>query len=252
MLRHGITARGGGQPSWQSRGRQLGVGLRVQRLAGCNHHCRLGVFVCKAVIKITINNHHRDPFTPTLHVFASGVYGKWKRISRLPKHGPGIGQKAAGTALGGRDSAKQLGENREVNAVNKNAQLAGPKDALPFHSSGQMQMLPMFDEWSQGFACLRLGLGLRLGLTRVLRCAFKPKRMSSLCSQLPLFRTPLPFTSCPRCAYSGSVWVSVLHKEAVAFGVSTAIDSWPPNETFAATLTQLGRADSNHFVVLRN
>lgn len=82
--------------------------------------------------------------------------------------------------------------------------------------------MSMFDEWSQGFACLGLGL------SRVL----KPKRMSSLC-----FLTPsLPFTyssssswslslSCPRC-----VWV--LHKEAVAFGVSTAIDSWPPNETF--------------------
>jgi len=43
----------------------------------CNHR-RLGVFVCKAVIKITINNHHFDPFTPTLHVFAGR--GKWKRI----------------------------------------------------------------------------------------------------------------------------------------------------------------------------
>lgn len=153
MLRHGITARGGGQPSWQSRGRQLGVGLRVQRFAGCNHHCRLGVFVCKAVIKITINNHHRDPFTPTLHVFASGVYGKWKRISRLPKHGPGIGQKAAGTAVGGRDSAKQLGENREVNAVNKNAQLAGPKDALPFQMAKCKCCRCLMNEVKGSFAC---------------------------------------------------------------------------------------------------
>lgn len=41
--------------------------------------------------------------------------------------------------------------------------------------------------------------------------------------------------SCPRC-----VWV--LHKEAVAFGVSTAIDSWPPNETFCGNA---GTAESS-------